>query len=194
VAPIGFVRAMKAAGLRDFDAYAHHPYSGDPRLAPGRKPRSPRAITLGNIQKLINEVTRLYGPKPIWITEYGYETSPPDRVFGVGWEKQAAYLREAYGIARRNPRIEMLVWFLARDEARATGWQSGFVSSGGLRKPGFYEFQALAASVRKRHVSVVRTVRREELPDLGDLLRGAVGVQEESPRGWLPVGPMLAGP
>ena len=194
VAPIGFVRAMKAAGLRDFDAYAHHPYSGDPRLAPGRKPRSPRAITLGNIQKLINEVTRLYGPKPIWITEYGYETSPPDRVFGVGWAKQAAYLREAYGIARRNPRIEMLVWFLARDEARTTGWQSGFVSAGGLRKPAFYEFQTLAASVRKRHVSVVRTVRRQELRDLGDLLRGAVGVQEESPRGWLPVGPMLAGP
>lgn len=194
VAPIGFVRAMKAAGLRDFDAYAHHPYSGDPRLAPGAKPRSARAITLGNIQKLINEVTRLYGPKPIWITEYGYETSPPDHVFGVGWEKQAAYLREAYGIARRNPRIEMLLWFLARDEARATGWQSGFVSAGGRRKPSFYEFQALAASVRKRQLSIVRTVRREAVPGLDDLLRGAVGVEKESPRGWLPMGPDLAGP
>jgi hypothetical protein len=114
-------------------------------------------------------------------------------VFGVGWQKQAAYLRQAYGIARRNPRIEMLLWFLARDEARATGWQSGFVSAGGLRKPAFYEFQTLAASVRKRHVSVVRTVRRAELRGLGDLLRDAVGVDEESPRGWLPVGPMLAG-
>jgi hypothetical protein len=193
VAPIGFLRATKAAGLRDFDAYAHHPYAGDPRYAPGKKPKNPRAVTLGNIQKLINEVTRLYGPKPIWITEYGYETSPPDRVFGVGWEKQATYLREAYGIARRNPRIEMLVWFLARDEARATGWQSGFVSAGGRRKPAFYEFQTLAGSARKRQLALVRAVRREKAPRLSDLLRGAVGVDGESPRSWLPVGPMLGG-
>jgi hypothetical protein len=193
VAPIGFLRAAKAAGMRDFDAYAHHPYAGYARLAPGVKPKNPRAITLGNIQKLINEVTELYGPKPIWITEYGYETSPPDRVFGVGWEKQAKYLREAYGIARRNPRIEMLLWFLARDEARATGWQSGFVSAGGRRKPSFYEFQSLAGAARKRQLTLVRTVRRESEKGLADLLRGAVGADGESPRSWLPVGPMLAG-
>src|SRR5215216_4000230 len=186
VAPIGFVRAMKAAGLRTFDAYAHHPYAGDPRLAPGRKPRSPRAITLGNIQKLINEVTQLYGPKPIWITEYGYETSPPDRVFGVAWKKQAAYLREAYGIARRNPRIEMLLWFLARDEARMRGWQSGFVSAGGRRKPSFYEFQTLAAAARKRQVTLVRAVRRKQVRELDDLLRGVVGVKGDAARSWLP--------
>jgi hypothetical protein len=194
VAPIGFLRAAKAAGLRNFDAYAHHPYSGDPRLPPGAKPRSPRAITLGNIQKLINEVTRLYGAKPIWITEYGYETSPPDRVFGVAWKKQAAYLRQAYGIARRNPRIEMLLWFLARDEARARGWQSGFLSSGGRRKPSFYEFQTLAGAARKRQLTLVRTVRRASVRDLGDLLRGAAGFRKESPRSWLPVGPILGAP
>jgi hypothetical protein len=195
VAPIGFLRATKAAGLRDFDAYAHHPYAGDPRLAPGAKPRNPRAITLGNIHKLINEVTRLYGPKPIWITEYGYETSPPDPVFGVGWQKQARYLREAYGIARRNPRIEMLIWFLARDEARSRGWQSGFVSAGGRRKPSFYAFQSLAGAARKRQLALVRAVRREKVRGLGDLLRGAVrsGSKGGSPRSWLPVGPLLAG-
>jgi hypothetical protein len=193
VAPIGFLRAAKAAGMRDFDAYAHHPYAGYARSSPGAKPENPRAITLGNIPKLISEVTRLYGPKPIWITEYGYETSPPDRVFGVGWKKQAAYLREAYGIARRNPRIEMLLWFLARDEERATGWQSGFVSAGGRRKPSFYEFQTLAGAARKRQLALVRTVRREQTKDLAELLRGTVGPDGESPRSWLPVGPMLAG-
>jgi Glycosyl hydrolase catalytic core len=193
VAPIGFLRATKAAGLRTFDAYAHHPYSGDPRFAPGAKPRNPRAITLGNIRKLIGEVTRLYGSKPIWITEYGYETSPPDRVFGVAWKKQAAYLREAYGIARRNPRIDMLLWFLARDEARIRGWQSGFVSAGGRRKPSFKEFQTLAAAARKRQVTLVRAVRRKQVRELDDLLRGAVGGKGGA-RDWLPFGPMAAGP
>jgi hypothetical protein len=194
VAPIGFLRAAKAAGMRSFDAYAHHPYAGSPGLAPGAQPKNGRAITLGNIQKLIDEVTRLYGPKPIWITEYGYETSPPDRVFGVGWGKQAEYLREAYGIARRNPGIEMLLWFLSRDEARSTGWQSGFVSAGGRRKPSFYEFQTLADATRKRQLDVLRGARRAKLGGLEDLLRGTVGGDEESAQNWLPGLPTLVGP
>jgi hypothetical protein len=192
VAPIGFLRAAKAAGMRDFDAYAHHPYSGDPKLEPGAKPRNKRAITLGNIQKLIREVTRLYGPKPIWITEYAYETSPPDHVFGVAWGTQAFYMREAYGIARRNPRIEMLLWFLSRDEVRASGWQSGLVSAGGRRKPSFYEFQELAKAARKHQLTVMRSVRRARVPGLRDLLREAVGGGID--RSLLPLGPTLGAP
>jgi hypothetical protein len=187
VAPIGFLHAMKDAGLREMDAYAHHPYAGDRRLAPGAKPRNPRAITLGNISKLIAEVTKLYGPTPIWLTEYGYETSPPDRVFGVGWKKQARYMREAYGIARRNPRIQMLLWFLARDEARATGWQSGVVSAGGKRKPSYYEFQTLASAARKRQLKMIRTVRSTQIESLRELLGGALGPKLGF-GGWLPVG------
>jgi Glycosyl hydrolase catalytic core len=188
VAPIGFLQAAKAAGMRDFDAYAHHPYSGDPRLPPGAKPKNPKAITLGNIGKLIREVTRLYGPKPIWITEYAYETSPPDHVFGVAWGTQAFYMREAYGIARRNPRIEMLLWFLARDEMRSNGWQSGLVSAGGRRKPSFYEFQELAKAARKHRLTLLRTVRRAQVPGVRDLLREAVGGGLD-PSSWLPLGP-----
>lgn len=87
----------------------------------------------------------------------------------------------------------MLLWFLARDEARATGWQSGFVSAGGRRKPSFYAFQSLAGAARKRQLTLVRTVRRESQKGLADLLRGAVGAEKDPPRSWLPVGPMLAG-
>ncbi len=52
-------------------------------------------------------MTRLWGNKRIWITEYGYQTNPPDRVFGVSWANQAKYLTQAYGIAKRNPRIDI---------------------------------------------------------------------------------------
>ena len=46
-----------------------------------------RAVGLGNIDALISEVTRLYGRKPLWITEYGYQTKPPDDFFGVTWRE-----------------------------------------------------------------------------------------------------------
>ena len=48
-------------------------------------------------------MTRLYGNKRIWITEYGYQTNPPDRIFGVSFVNQARYLTQAYGIAKKNP-------------------------------------------------------------------------------------------
>ena len=79
-------------GLRDFDAWAHHPYYGGPWETPATRNLGPRVVGLGNIDTLISEVTRLYGRKPLWITEYGYQTKPPDDIFGVTWKKQAAYL------------------------------------------------------------------------------------------------------
>jgi hypothetical protein len=76
----------------------------------------------------------------LWITEYGYQTSPPDRTFGVRYATQARYVHEAFAIARRTRRIDMLVWFLIRDETRLSGWQSGVVTARGRRKPAFRAF------------------------------------------------------
>jgi hypothetical protein len=151
VSPLPFLRAMKKAGATGFDAYAHHPYYGAPRETPSTPPplgihgNAPTAVTLGNINALVREVTRLYGNKRIWITEYGYQTDPPDRIVGVSWAKQAQYLTQAYGIAKRNPRIDMFLWFLLRDELRLTdeGWQSGLLTAAGRKKPSFAAFQKL---------------------------------------------------
>ncbi len=152
VSPLAFLRAMKKAGATKFDAYAHHPYYGAPNETPSTPPprasrgQEPTAVTLGNIGTLIREVTKLYGNKRIWITEYGYQTNPPDRIFGVTLNQQARYLTQAYGIAKKNPRIDMMLWFLLKDESRARleeGWQSGLLTQGGLKKPSFKAFQAL---------------------------------------------------
>ena len=69
--------------MKRFDAYAHHPYYGTPRETPTSKPKAKTAVGLGNIDDLVKELTRLYGKKRLWITEYGYQTRPPDRFFGV---------------------------------------------------------------------------------------------------------------
>ncbi len=151
VSPLAFLRAMKQAGAKGFDAYAHHPYYGGPRETPSTPPppgihgNAATAITLGNINLLIREVTRLYGNKRIWITEYGYQTNPPDRIFGVSFANQGRYLTQAYGIAKKNPRIDMFLWFLLRDERLGVdeGWQSGLLTATGAKKPAFAAFQRL---------------------------------------------------
>jgi Glycosyl hydrolase catalytic core len=155
VAPVPFLRAMKAGGAKGFDAYAHHPYYGSPaetpstKPPPGRRGQPPTAVTLGNLDILVNEIDKLYGRRMrLWITEYGYQTKPPDGIFGVTYSKQSTYLTQAVAIARRHPRVDMFLWFLLRDEVRLGGWQSGLTTNQGTRKPSFNAFRraALAAS------------------------------------------------
>jgi Glycosyl hydrolase catalytic core len=143
VSPVVFLDAVHADGLRHFDAWAHHPYAVSPSEMPSSKPNSATSITLGNIQTLIDRVTRYYGSKPIWITEYGWQTNPPDRFFGVSWSKQSSYLSQAFAIARKNPRIQLMLWFLLRDEPNLAGWQSGLETVTGQKKPAFSAFQHL---------------------------------------------------
>jgi hypothetical protein len=80
---------------------------------------------------------------PLWITEYGYQTNPPDDIFGVSDAKQSDFMRQAFAIAKRDPRIDMLVWFLLRDEPQLSGWQSGLATAAGAKKPAWSTFRTL---------------------------------------------------
>jgi hypothetical protein len=142
--PLAFLRAMKKAGAAGFDAYAHHPYPSGPSETPTTRPTSTTAVTFGNLDVLIAEVTRLYAHKPIWLDEYGYQTNPPDHGVGVSPAKQARYVTQSIALARANPRVTMLLWFLVRDESRLAGWQSGLETATGIRKPAFAAFAQAA--------------------------------------------------
>jgi hypothetical protein len=141
--PLVFLTWLRRAGLKRFDAYAHHPYYGSRLEKPTTVPKSKKAVTLGNIGLLLRQLKRLYGNKRLWITEYGYQTRPPDRFFGVSYSLQAKYVHQAYALARKTRKIDMFVWFLIRDERRLSGWQSGVVTASGRRKPAFRAFQTL---------------------------------------------------
>jgi hypothetical protein len=151
VSPITFLRALKAAGATGFDAYAHHPYPGTrfekPSTPPplGSRGQVPTAVTLGNFEVLVRELTRLYGFKRIWVTEYGYQTNPPDRVFGVSWHDQANYMREAYEKLQRQSRVDIFIWFLLRDEPGVERWQSGLYTRRWVRKDAREAFEHLAS-------------------------------------------------
>ena len=150
VSPLAFLRAMKIAGARGFDAYAHHPYYGYPTETPntppppGKRGVPPTAVTLGNFEMLTKELARLYGNMRIWVTEYGYQTKPPDVLFGVSPAKQALYMQQAWDKLVANPKVDMMIWFLLRDETRiGAGWQSGLYYASGSRKPAREIFERL---------------------------------------------------
>ena len=73
-------------------------------------------ITMATIRKLLILVKRDFGSKPIWLTEYGYQTNPPDTFLGVPLKRQATMLSLAAMRAWRLPRVTMFFQYLYRDE------------------------------------------------------------------------------
>jgi hypothetical protein len=125
VSPVAWIRGMRAAGAR-LDAYAHHPYPSSNRETPfagGCGHCS--TITMATLEKLIAEVGRAFGSKPIWLTEYGYQTG----AYGVSQQRQAELIGQAGLRVYRAPRVEMLIHYLVKDEPHAGRFQSGLYSN-----------------------------------------------------------------
>jgi hypothetical protein len=132
--PGRFVEEIAKANPRlRFDAYSHHPYPFTPSLKPTQKVRWPN-VTLGSLPLLEANLKKLFNREsvPIWVTEYGHETKPPDTL-GISYAKQAAYLRQSIAIARSYPFVTMFVWFVYQDDP-GQPWDSGLYTQSGTAK------------------------------------------------------------
>jgi hypothetical protein len=150
-------RRMRTPECRGFrpatgDGFAIHPYSG--RTAPEKPHQNPDDVGLAQIRNLtatldrlqraraLRSTTRRFG---IYVDEYGYQTSPPDRIAGIGPRKQDGWLQRAAYLAWRTPRVQLFTQYLWRDEPRSgngsfAGWQSGLRFTGGRAKPSLAHF------------------------------------------------------
>jgi hypothetical protein len=105
---------------------------------------------MAHLSSIRSLVTHYFGArKPLWLTEYGFQTNPPDRILGVSPAKQAAYIGRAALKVWRTPGVTMLIQFLVRDEPRAGGWQSGLFSATGVAKPSRRAFALPLAQVSR---------------------------------------------
>jgi hypothetical protein len=118
-------------GLFMAGGFAHHPYSFF--LAPARSMRDPNFVPLadlGRLERGLDEIFAAYAVHrrlPIYLTEYGYETNPPNPFRGVPPATQAAYLDEAEYLAWRDPRVRALSQFELRDSAPNRAFRPGTV-------------------------------------------------------------------
>lgn len=153
-------------GLFETTGYAHHPY--ELVFGPSRPPKYVDDFTTGNLgqlSSLLRRVFQRYGQSapgggrdvPLFLTEFGYQTRPPDPN-GVTFAQQAAYLNEAEWIAFRNPRVRALTQFLLVDDGPTPGeqpfgvtFQSGLMTREGAAKPALAAY-ALPIFLPKRSV------------------------------------------
>ncbi len=117
-----------------FDAWAQHPYRFPVNRPPTQVVAWPN-VTLTSLGRLESELDTDFGRQsiPIWITEYGDETRPVEPR-GVTEEQQADYLPQAVSLARRDPLVQMFIWFVFRDSPDSV-WQSGLYRQDGSPKP-----------------------------------------------------------
>ena len=145
IAPGTFAKYLaKVKGLK-FDAWAHHPYPTTPNMRPLQLVRYPN-VTLSTMPKFEKDLhTWFHRTVPIWITEYGHETKPAEP-HGVSYATQSAYARQALSVARKDPDIQMFIWFVFRD-SKGNPWQSGLEQPSGAAKPAYAGFGAIARLV-----------------------------------------------
>jgi hypothetical protein len=175
VPPLRFLRALacvnsrlrpiRTGGCANFqripgDGWAHHPYSA--RTLPSRDARDPDNVPVAGTPRLVATLRALVrrgrlapGDADLYVTEYGYETSPPDPHAPFGADRQGALLAQAEYIATRSPAVKMWAQFMIRDlEGDGLGgdWQSGLYFADGTPKPAAATFRtpSFAACVRSR--------------------------------------------
>ena len=135
---------FKKLPLRGF---SHHPYTKGGSMAPTTGVRNSDEITLnyiGRLERILDAAGR-YGRTarslPIYDTEYGFQTNPPDKFFGVSLEKQATYINEADFMSWRDRRIRSVAQYNLIDDASTAGFNTGLVfnpnTDNGVAKPSY---------------------------------------------------------
>jgi hypothetical protein len=171
-------------GLFQATGWAHHPYAFE--VPPRRHDRVRDNVVLIDLRRLTRTLDRILArhgqPRqlPIYITEYGYQTEPPDPTVGVSWARQAAYLAEGEYLAFRNPRVAAMTQFLLVDDGplsqyppddprRWGKFQTGLVTYEGRRKLAYDAYR------HPLYVSPRRARRGRRLRVFGQLRTAANG-------------------
>ena len=170
--PLPFIRAfgclderyerIRTGPCRNFrpaliDGFSYHPH-GVMRSPhePNPNPDEAAIADLGRLAFVLDEVQAFGGIDTfdgrridIHLTEFGYQTKPPDPYSGVSTIQQKLWLQEAAYVSWTHPRVRTLIQYEWEDDPiknvglgpRAyAGWQSGLLYADGRPKPALGAF------------------------------------------------------
>ncbi len=161
-------RGCSRVGRIPTSGLAYHPYTL--RGGPKRNERAGGDAAIGQLDRVTKTLDALANrgklPKRlrIWITEFGYQTRPPDPVFGVRLKRAAGFMDLSEWIAFRNRRVASYSQYTITDDPPRDGgrpfqrwstWQSGLRFSDGRPKPRVYDAFRLPFLVRSLGGNVV---------------------------------------
>ena len=141
-------------GLFNATGYGHHPYSFTMR--PNANDPDPNDVPLMDLSRLERALNAIFAgyhrPRssnlPLYLTEYGYKSNPPNPYATFSQAQQAAFINQGEYMAWLDPRVQTSAQFLLVDDApkaaAAAGtpsywstFQTGLVTQQGAQKPAF---------------------------------------------------------
>jgi hypothetical protein len=141
------LRGCRRVGRIPTSGFAYHPYTlaGGPSV--DERPDDAAIGQLGRVRATLDKLARR-GKLPrrlkIWITEFGFQTRPPDR-FGTPIRRAPAFMDMSEWIAFRNSRVAAYAQYTLRDN---DAWQSGLRFASGRVKRGVYDAFRMPLLVR----------------------------------------------
>jgi hypothetical protein len=158
-----FKRTSRGSGCRKFkriraDGFAHHPYGPTSRV-----PRKLDVINMLAIRRLgiyldrARKARRFHKKLPIYNTEFGLQSNPPDRIVSTSLSRQAALINEKEEYAYRYSRLKSHSQYLMFDDparpgplsVKWSGLQTGLRFASGRREP-YYNADRVAIVVKQR--------------------------------------------
>lgn len=138
------LQPLRTRECRDFrplraDGFSMHPYSR--ATAPGASDPTADRVQIGELDKLtallraLRAKGRLERSLPLWLTEYGYDSDPPDPR-GVPAATRARYAGQALFLAWRSREVRSFPQFLLEDTRAIRDFQTGLFTPRGRPKPG----------------------------------------------------------
>ncbi|MDQ3719621.1 MAG: hypothetical protein M3350_02390 [Actinomycetota bacterium] len=127
---------------------AYHPYTSrqGPRSIPRNRDDAPIGA-LSRVTRALDRVARrgrLARRRPVWITEFGFQTNPPDR-FQIPIRRVPGYMDYSEYLAFRNRRVASHAQYTLVDDAlrppgpdRFSNFQQGLRFNNFNKKPGVY--------------------------------------------------------
>jgi hypothetical protein len=173
------VRRLRVTG------FAHHPYQRGGSRPPAEPPQAPGEITISSARRLKRvldqaaRARRIPRGLPVYYTEFGFQTNPPDRIFGVRVGLQPSYINQSDWIAYRDPRVRAVAQYKLLDEAPLASFQSGLRFIDGRAKPSYDAYRLpIWVSRSGSRLRVYGQVRPAE-----DATPQTVQIQVRPPRG-----------
>jgi hypothetical protein len=189
VSPVAWLTEMHAARAH-LDAYAHNPYPLDPKHETPTTGGCAHCttITMATLQRLESLVAKDFPKARIWLSEYGYQTNPPDKLLGVAPSLQARYEAQGAYVAYAAPRVDLLIHFLYQDEPELARFQSGLTTVKGVPKPSLAAFE-LPLAETSRSGATTSLWGQLRAPNAG----GTAKLERRSGSNWVTLGTVRGG-
>ena len=138
--------------------YADHPYSFT--QSPSLISTDPAWATMADLPRFERTLDRIFasygkpmpGGVPLYLTEYGYKSDPPNPYVKISQAEQAEYINEGEYMAWRDPYVRTLSQFELVDAGPDTGepvgspkywgtFQTGLIGLNGIPKPSYFAYR-----------------------------------------------------